>query len=118
MKLEPYICPQCGGKVNSARMVCEYCGAQFKQQQEVVKIIAERPGIHTLSAGVAISDEALNVLGPEKASEMALHEIAKKMSKCIMPFISIQTSDNELWLENTRTVRGRLRVVDPKEWSR
>ena len=118
MKLEAYICPQCGGQINPARHVCEYCGTHFKGQTEVIKIVAERPGVHTLSCDVAIANEAISAFGAEKASEIALKEIAGKMSKCIMPYISIQTSDMDLWMENMTRVRGRLRVLDPKEWVR
>lgn len=30
MKLEPLICPNCGGGINRDRMICEYCGTKFK----------------------------------------------------------------------------------------
>ena len=117
MKFEAYICPQCGGQIDPHRHVCEYCGTHFKGQTEVIKIVAEQPGIHTLSCDVAIQNEAVCFFGAEKASEIALKEIAGKMSKCIMPYISVETSDSDLWMQNMMIVRGRLRVVDPKEWS-
>ena len=118
MNLEPLICPQCGGHVDRARMTCEHCGTQFKTQSEVIKIITERPGEHTLCAEVAIINEIIPKLGAEKASEIALREIAGKMAKCIMPYISVQTSEQEMWMEDMTVVRGRLRVLDPKEWAR
>lgn len=118
MNAEPLICPQCGGKVNEVRMECEYCGTKFKSKYEVIKIIAEKPGIHTLSCDCMMPNEVIYALGAEKASEIALKELAGKMSKCMMPYISIQTSDADLWMEDMVRIRGRLRVVDPKEWTR
>lgn len=118
MNVEPLICPQCGGRINESLMTCEYCGTKFKSKYDVIKVVAERPGIHTLSVDVAIEKEVIKMLGVEKASEIALHNIADKMAKCIMPYISVQTSAHEILMDNTTVVRGRLRVVDPKEWVR
>ena len=117
---EPLICPQCGGKINEAQLMCEYCGTKFKSEYDVIKVIAERPGIHTLTADVVIANEAIEMFGAEKASEIALYNIAGKMSRCIMPYISIRTNqDYSMYGDQNYTgVRGRLRVVDPKEWAR
>lgn len=118
MNVEPLICPQCGGRINEASMSCEYCGTRFKSKYDVIKVISERPGVHTLSCDVAIEKDAILLFGAEKASEIALKEIAGKMSKCIMPYISVQTSVADLWMEDMVRIRGRLRVIDPKEWTR
>lgn len=117
MKFEPYICPQCGGQIDRARMVCMHCGTQFKEHTDVIKIVAERPGVHTLTATAALQDEVIAQLGAEKASEIALKEIARKMSNAIMPYLSVQTSDKQLLSDNCMVVRGRLRILDPKEWA-
>ena len=87
-------------------MTCEYCGTKFKSKYDVIKVITKRPGIHTLSADVAVTNEAIKMLGAEKASEIALRNIADKMAKCIMPYISIQTSKRVMWIEDTTAVRG------------
>lgn len=124
MILEPLICPQCGGKVNESRMACEHCGTQFKSKYDVIKVIAEQPGVHTLSADVVIANEAIGAFGAEKAAEIALQNIAEKMAKCIMPYISVRTFQdyplyaNDTPFTNYTKVRGRLRVLDPKEWVR
>ena len=116
--LEPLICPQCGGQIDRATMTCKHCETQFKRQEEVIRIITERPGEHTLSASAAIPNHLIYTLGAEKASELALTEIAKKMAKCIMPFISVKTSAEDIWMEDTTLIRGRLRVCDPETWVR
>ena len=120
MSNEPLICPQCGGRINESLMMCEYCGTKFKSKYDVIKVIAERPGIHTLSADVVIANEDIEMFGAEKASEIALRNIADKMAKCIMPYISIKTQqDFSMYGDpNYTAVIGRLRVVDPKEWVR
>lgn len=115
MKLEPYLCPQCGGKVNRSSLICEHCGTQFKEKTDIIKIVAEQPGVHTLSASYAIPKEYIYQIGAEEAAKMALNEIARKMANCIMPFIKVRT-DNEIFIEqNEMYVRGDLRVLDPIE---
>ncbi len=120
MSIEPLICPQCGGRINESLMMCEYCGTKFKSKYDVIRVIAERPGIHTLSADVVIANEAIEMLGAEKASEITLRNIADKMAKCIMPYISVRIQqDFSVHGDPSFTaVRGRLRIVDPKEWVR
>lgn len=42
--LKPLIRPNCGGKVNAARMKCEYCGTEFRCDNDgVLKIRYESP---------------------------------------------------------------------------
>lgn len=118
--LEPLICPQCGGQIDRASMTCKHCGTQFKRQEEAIRVITEHrhPGTHTLCADAAIPNDMIRILGAEKASEMALKQIAEKMAKCIMPYISARTSLIDGWMEDTTLIQGRLRVIDPEAWAR
>lgn len=109
MELKPLICPQCGGEINRARMICEYCGTTFAEENNVVKIVAYHPGVHTLGAVVDIPQEwALK--NPTEAAEFAIREMAKKFAAGIAQFMDVRTMDDPV----TLSVRfgGKLRVLE------
>lgn len=111
MELEALICPQCGGRINEATMQCEFCGTNFRSRaQDVLKIELERPGVHTLRSNVLMDDEMVAALGAEKASELALQEMAQRMARCIMPFVQVRT-EQDYFFNKTR-ISGWLTVVD------
>ena len=64
--LKPLVCPNCGGKINAARMRCEYCGTQFKcDEGPVLRIEAVRPGVRTLGANARIPENYIINLGED-----------------------------------------------------
>ena len=49
MDLKPYVCKHCGGRINVAKMVCEYCGTQYADDSlRRIKIETVHPGQHTI----------------------------------------------------------------------
>ena len=107
--MKPYICPQCGGQVNRAKMICEYCGTRFQEENNVVRLMAYRPGVHTLQACVRIpEDEAM--MSPKEMSEFAIRNMAEQFAEGIAQFMEVQTDYDPKDFE--RIFRARLRVLD------
>lgn len=112
--LKPYICPQCGGRVDRARLICESCGTMFRFEDDaldLLKVVAYRPGVHVLMNQRMVSDDMLFSVGAEKASEIALKQMAAEMGQLIAPFMDIKMERNDM-LRTTKAT-SRIRVLDP-----
>ena len=108
-KLKPLICPQCGGTINRARMVCEYCGTTFKDENNEIRVVAYRPGVHVLSSSVAIPKEYI-VREPEEMAKYAIEQMAKKYANGIAQFMDVRTTEEPF--DDTVVFHSRLRVLD------
>ena len=86
--MKPYICPQCGSQVNRAKMICEYCGTQFQEEHNEIRVVAHNPQVHTLGANVTIPKE-LVTRSPREMSEYAIHRLSEEFASCIAPFICV-----------------------------
>lgn len=107
--MKPYICPQCGGQVNRAKMVCEYCGTQFQEENRGIKIVAYHPGVHTLGANVTVPKEYAT-LSPKEASEMAIRRLVNEFADGIAQFMEVKATNEPI--TDSVEFRARLRVLD------
>ena len=110
--LKPYICPQCGGKVNRATLVCEMCGTQFKEDQRngPTQLIIERPGVVTLGQSISLDLEYIH-RDPRLFSEQVIKQLANEFADCIAPYMDIET-ENDL-IHHSCIVRARVRLLKP-----
>lgn len=106
--MKAYICPQCGGYINRAKMICEYCGTQFREEINEIKIVAYHPGVHTLGAEVVIPTEYIRH-DPEEMRKFVIHEMARKYAEELTPFIDVEMYDRTI--RDETIFRSRLRVV-------
>jgi hypothetical protein len=114
--MNKYICDCCGGKINPATMECEYCGTHFKEDyinDSVIRIETYRNPVETLAAATMIPDEMIKSLGPEKASEYAVHVLAKKLSEGIVPFMVLQSEFDPCRYHHK--IEARVKLIVPKE---
>jgi len=112
--LKPYICPQCGGKVNRTSLVCEMCGTQFKEERSedrVSRLVVTRPGVVTLGQTLRV-DKFYLTHDPKKFSEYAIKMLAREFTECIAPYLDIKVEDNPR--DSSYIMRARLRVVEPE----
>ena len=107
--MKPYICPQCGGQINLAKLICEYCGTQFLEECNEIIVVAYNPRVHTLGANV-ILDREMATLSPKEAAEMAIKHMANQFAEGIAQFMEVRTIEEP----KTDTIRfsARLRVLD------
>lgn len=107
--MKPYICPQCGGQVNRAKMVCEYCGTQFREERNEIRVVAYNPRVHTLGAEVKIPKEYIDQ-SPKEIAEYTIRRLAQEFADGIAQFMEVQTIDEPKTCETF--FRARLRVLD------
>ena len=114
--LKPYICTQCGGRVNRATLICESCGTTFKENAQGLRFAVEKPGVHTVQAMLTIDREFFLSVGLEEASKYAVKELSKEIASGLVPFMQIKAEDN-ICLHQV-TMKARLRVVEPTGYAR
>ncbi len=115
MNLTPYICKCCGGKINIAKMKCEYCDTQYEDQSlKRIKIETVRPGEHTIRAEVELSMDHM-MHNPEGARDYALRELRNQLADGLLGYMKIMTAANfsPKYYERTEIIRGEVRVIDP-----
>lgn len=110
MNLTPYICTQCGGKIDVSRMQCEYCGTQYKNDDlRKVKFEVVRPGVNRIVAQVSVPHEVLR--DPEMARDYTLTELRNQLADGILAYMKIDARNDPCTL--SQIIRGEVRVVDP-----
>lgn len=112
-KLELMQCKTCGGHIDRATLTCQSCGAMYRLDEDhmPVRLEVSQMRIETFVGEVIVPNEAVYLLGTEKACEMSLKEMAKRMAEKILPMIEYHT---EYDIEHCEYVTyGRLRVANP-----
>ena len=113
--LKPYVCTQCGGKVNRNTLICEMCGTRFKDMStpELIRLEVERPGVHVLQSGFAVDKCLSEQIGATEISRIVIERMSHALADAIAPYMDVKWEDVP-W-QNEIRVRGRIRVLDPKE---
>ena len=114
-ELKPYICTQCGGKVNRENLICECCGTQFREEIKdnvnTIHVVQTRPGVHTLATQVVVDREIVLQIGAEQATKYFMEELKREFTKHITPFIEMDCQHD--FIRGQMVIRGRMRVLDP-----
>lgn len=109
-----YVCECCGGKVNPVTLTCEYCGTKYKQDpvaNNVFRIETFQAPVDKFACKVVMDQRELYALGPEKASEIAIHKIASQMAKGLIPMIKYNVDYDPC--SCCYTYFGEIRVIRP-----
>ena len=108
--MEQLKCSNCGGNVDRERMICPYCGTQFKRDYErnVLRIETYNPRAETLTGKIILDQRFVDTVGLEEASNVAVHELAKKVADSIAPFMEIHTEFDPRRLETVVSARARI----------
>ena len=115
MALQPFTCPNCGGRVNRDRLICEYCGTQFDRNRGeigILKIEHVDPNTRVLRAEVRATKEQL-MIAPESVESYAKSEIAKEMARQLLEGNMIEMVSKMDWKTCEQVISARLRVLDP-----
>lgn len=110
--MKKYICDCCGGQINIASLICEYCGTRYQEENnKVIPIVFQRKPVNILENIVALPDDFIMEVGAEEASKIAIEELSKELAKGLIPYMDIK---RELDLCTMNTMfRARVRVVPP-----
>lgn len=111
-ELKPLICPNCGGKIDAARMKCEYCGTQFKRDEgPVLRIEAVRPGVRTLNTNVRFPEHFIMDLGDDAIRRIVRDQMSHQLAEALVPMLDLEVGHDLERMEGI--VRGRIRVLEP-----
>ena len=115
-ELKPLICPNCGGKVNAARMKCEYCGTEFRRDDDgVLKIRYESVPYQTQVLGISVNvpkDMVMHMGDEAMLRGYVMDEMTYRLAKALAPMMEIAVQ-HENPMTDYITVRGRVRVIRP-----
>lgn len=116
MTLQPLTCPNCGGKVNRDRLICEFCGTEFNKncgEIGILKIEHVEPNTRVLRAEVRVAREQL-MIAPESVEGYAKREIAEQMAQKLLEGNMIEMISEMDWKHCEQVISARLRVLDPR----
>ncbi len=112
--MEQLKCPNCGGNINRAKMVCEYCGTQFKKDHETndyLRIETFRPGIEVLKARIIIPHGFVCEMGEEDVATLARKEMVKQIAESLDVYMDVRSSFDIARFEHH--IEGQIRVARP-----
>ena len=114
--LKPLICPNCGGKVNAARMKCEYCGTEFRRDDDgVVKIRYESVPCQTQVLGISVNvpkDRMMYIDDDSVIRGFVMDEMTHRLAQALVPMMDIMVQADNPFTDSVN-VRGRIRVIRP-----
>ena len=115
MTLKPLTCPNCGGRVNEARCVCEYCGTQFKSDEPDIGVFrVEHFTLPTRVLGMESRiDNEYTALDSDLAIKYAKREIAEQLADKLLQGELIEFRSEMDMLHCQQIISARLRVLDP-----
>ena len=109
-------CPNCGGTINEARMICEYCGTRFESEfsnpisTQPLKIISVPSQTKTYQAMMFVPNYVVAEVGDDKRfKDYVINELSYKLAKSIAPEMDIEISDDIR--NNSQEIHARVRIV-------
>lgn len=110
--MKPYICTQCGGRINPAKMRCEYCGTQYEQKHDqIVRVETYQIQPVTLQASACYQKELVDLIGAADISREICGQMAAKIADELTKYIDYQVQEDPY--TNSVIARGRVRVLPP-----
>lgn len=110
--MDKYICGCCGGRINRSTMTCEYCGTQYKEENNnIIRIETFRNPVRTFQAKVAIPDSWFREFDAEEVSKMAVKELANELAKAIPPMMEVYQEYDPSYMQHI--LKGRIKIVQP-----
>lgn len=116
MTLKPLICPNCGGTVNRARKICEYCGTQFEIEGDtlgVLRVEHYSSPVCNLAMESHIPNELMTYGDAEHVIWYAKREIAEKLVDKMLQGEMIEFRSEMDWKNCQQIICARLRVLSP-----
>lgn len=113
--IKKYICECCGGQIDFVTLKCNYCGTQYKDENNsIIRIETFHNPIKQYTAECIIPEY---IARKEDTSGYILNELAHQLARKLVENMDIQIAeDYDIQNMNIR-VRGRVRVVVPEQRS-
>ncbi len=106
--MDKYICQCCGGKIDRETMTCEYCGTQYKKENDnVFRIEHCTLPVREVATCVNITDNYR--MTHNEIMEIAIHRAATDLAKAIAPFCEYSAEHDPATASTN--IRARIRFV-------
>ena len=111
--MEQLKCPNCGGNVDRQRMICPYCGTQFKREHDdnLIRIETYNPKMEVIEASVIVPGWDAQALGTKTTAEYMTRELANRIAESIAPLMEIKTSYDAR--RHEYMARAKVRILEP-----
>ena len=110
--MKAMICTQCGGRINPAKMRCEYCGTCYEQRdKQIIRIETFQSHPVTLQASVSFGREYFDVIGAADMSKEICGRMARDIADELTKYIEYRVQEDPCM--GIVTARGRVRVLPP-----
>ena len=114
--LKGYRCPNCGQMLPISRSgiyTCEYCGSQYKAEDEYGVLKIERLPFKSIQLTLQkrIALEYL-IDRPQEILAYSLEEMAKEMAEKLLPYMEYDIAQDPQYMDCR--MRGRIRIAIPE----
>ena len=112
LNIKPMTCCKCGARINRSSMKCDYCGTEYESPNKNIKIMVDRPGVHTIRSQTEV-DMMYMTHSPESAREYTLNEMRQQIADGLLAYMKMTTSESYNTFKCCQIIRGEVRVLDP-----
>ena len=114
--MKALICTQCGGRINPAKMRCEYCGTRYEQTGDLTKplriIYSSEVKSQILQSQVMMDNQMINVVSDTDEIARIIHSrITTQLAEAIEPYVEYTVQEDPMY--RRQVIRGRVRVLPP-----
>lgn len=112
IELKTLQCHNCGANVNRGTLRCDYCGTQYEHPNERIKIVVDRPGVHTIRCQAKVGMEFMRQ-AQEDAREYVLREMREQIADGLLAYMKMRTCESYDPMSFCQIIRGEVKVLDP-----
>lgn len=114
MKLQPLTCKNCGGSINRATYVCEFCGTAYENRAGIPYIIeTQQKPCKVLQMQTFIADELLtsDIFPREVIVNKAMGDIREQLAKALEDYIKVEMTYEPRLAR--QVITAQVRVIEP-----
>lgn len=114
MKLQPLTCKNCGGAINRATYICEYCGTAYENRSGIPYIIeTQQKPCKVLQMQTTIPEELLrsDYLPKEYIVNQAMGNIRDQLAKALEDYLRVEMTYDHRTMR--QIITAQVRVIEP-----
>lgn len=111
--MEALICKNCGGHINRNIMKCEYCGTQYKiENDQFIRVETFQNPVRVYQSEMFIHQDAIDNIPGEDLADIAIKNLSSNLAEAIAPNMDIKTEYDPYMMR--QRISARVRIVEPK----
>ena len=113
MKLQPLTCKNCGGSINRATYICEYCGTAYEDRSGIPYIIeTQQKPCKVLQMQTSIPEELLRSdYSREYIVNMTMDDIRSQLAKALEDYLRVEMTYDPRTMR--QVITAQVRVIEP-----